>query len=343
MLNVSVVVVCYNERTNIERCLSALINQTYPSQCYEILCVDNGSDDGSRDIIQRFENQYGFVRFILNPVKGIAGSRNLGVKNARYDLIAFIDADCVAPPHWLQNLVAGYQKYHALDPHVVAVGGSNVPPAHSLRFYDVLNVFLNTYLGSHSSVQGRRFDVDRPVKHIPTVNTLIDKQRLMEVSAFDITFGNIGEDQDLSYRFQEKNFYYYYLKDAQVTHFLRPTLGKWNKNMFTYGKGRMWLYRKHKRKIKLTLLLPFLLIPFLLTLFFSGYSPLFYAPLFYFAIIFLVSVIECARAGKINFVFDLFLLYISTHIAYGCGQWYGLLKNREKYRLKTQAHLQCGN
>ncbi|OGC01877.1 hypothetical protein A2V82_02640 [candidate division KSB1 bacterium RBG_16_48_16] len=328
---------------NIERCLSALINQTYPSQYYEILCVDNGSDDGTRDIIRQFENQYGFVHFILNPVKGIAGSRNLGVQNARHDLVAFIDADCAAPPHWLEALVVGYQKYHALDPRVVAVGGSNVPPAGSLRFYDVLHVFLNTYLGSHGSVQGRRFDGDRPVKHIPTVNVLIDKQRLAEIGAFDITFGNIGEDQDLSYRFQGKNFYYYYLKDAPVTHFLRPNLGKWNKNMFTYGKGRMWLYRKHRQKIELALLLPLLLIPSLLTLFFIGYSPLFYAPLFYFAIIFLVSLGECARAGKITFVFDLFLLYICTHIAYGCGQWYGLIKDREKYRLTTQAHLQCGN
>lgn len=334
MLKVSVIVVVYNAIDNIKECLSSLLNQDVPVESYEILCVDNNSTDGTQEVISNYCEQWENVRLIVNPIRGIAGSRNIGIKNASYDLVAFTDSDCVAPNNWLNKLIDGFETYYAKDRSVAAVGSSNIPPDDQGTLYETLTVFLNTFLGSHGSVQGKRFAEDCYVPHIPTVNVLYDRQKITKVNGFDVTLGNIGEDQDLSYRLEENGFKLVYLRDCAVVHKLRPTIKSWLKNMFTYGKGRTWLMRKHPDKIQLILLAPALLVTFLPLAVLSMFSPLFLLPLMYFLFIFLISIYECQKVNKLKLVFNLFILYCGTHLAYGSGQWYGLFKNREFYRQK---------
>ena len=92
-MNVSVIVVCYNERDNIDQCINSLIRQDYPPSLYEVILVDNGSDDGTQKIIQDYVHQHQRMRLIVNPNRGIAGSRNLGLMAAACDFVAFVDAD----------------------------------------------------------------------------------------------------------------------------------------------------------------------------------------------------------------------------------------------------------
>jgi len=338
-MNVSVIVVCYNERDNIDQCINSLIRQDYPPNLYEVILVDNGSDDGTQKIIQDYVRQHQRLRLIVNPDRGIAGSRNLGLMAATHEFVAFMDADCIAPPNWLSTLTAGFAYHHDRDNSIVAVGGSNVPPQRSSRFHDVLNIFLNTYLGSHGSVQGIRFRDDMPVPHLPTVNVLYHKAAVLQVGSFDVTFGNIGEDQDLSFRLQEKGYRFYYLTKATITHKLRPDLNSWMKNMFTYGKGRMWLMRKWPKRISPVLLLPMALTAMLpLTLLF-WLNAWFLLPLGYFFAILLVSILACRKAASLEYFIDLFRLYVGTHLAYGAGEWYGLFNNRETLRMLTSKHL----
>ncbi len=338
-MNVSVIVVCYNERDNIDQCIDSLIRQDYPPNLYEVILVDNGSEDGTQKIIQDYVRQHQHLRLIVNPNRGIAGSRNLGLMAAAHEFVAFMDADCIAPANWLSTLTTGFKYHHDRDQAIVAVGGSNVPPQRSSRFHDVLNIFLNTYLGSHGSVQGIRFRDDKSVPHLPTVNVLYHKAAVLQTGGFDVTFGNIGEDQDLSFRLQKRGYRFYYLTNATITHKLRPDLKSWMKNMFTYGKGRMWLMRKWPKKISPVLLLPMALVAMLpLTLLF-WLSAWLLLPLGYFFVILLVSILACRKAGKLEYFVDLFRLYAGTHLAYGAGEWYGLFRDRETTRALTSKHL----
>jgi glycosyltransferase involved in cell wall biosynthesis len=338
-MNVSVIVVCYNERDNIDQCLGSLVRQDYPKNQYEIILVDNGSDDGTQKIIQEYARQDSRIKLLINPTRGIAGSRNLGAMAAAHELVAFIDADCIAPANWLRALVAGFTYHHAKDSLMIAVGGSNVPPQKSSRYHEVLEIFLNTYLGSHGSVQGARFQSDRSVAHLPTVNVLYQKVALFKVGGFDVTFGNIGEDQDLSFRLRAADYRFFYLAKAEVTHKLRPDFKSWIKNMFTYGKGRMWLIRKHPWKNNPVLLLPMVLAASLPLAMFSVLSSYFLLPFSYFFLMLVASFFACRRANKLRYVLDLFGLYAGTHLSYGLGQWYGLFKNRELERFQSSKHL----
>lgn len=334
MLKISVVVVCFNERQNIQECMDSILRNNYSSENYELLIVDNESTDGTKEVIQDYEKQHSNVRLLSNPIVGIAGSRNLGLKNAQYEYVAYTDADCIVRENWLQTLSAGFEKYGIDNQKIVGVGGSNVPPQDSSHFYSVLRTFLTTYLGSHGSVQGMTFSADKKVGHIPTINVLYHKKKLLEVAGFDVTFGNIGEDQDLSYRFNKKGYQYYYLANNQVYHKLRSNFRKWTKNMYVYGKGRMWLMRKHPQCIKPVLLAPFFLVALLPLSLFAFFVPLLALPLLYFPAIFLISLLECAKRKSISLSIGLFCIYVGTLIAYGIGQWYGLFKNREFYREK---------
>ncbi|MDZ7371142.1 MAG: glycosyltransferase, partial [candidate division KSB1 bacterium] len=146
--NATVAVVVYNARHDIGECLESLLQQDYPPKHMEVLVIDNGSTDGTQEVVRRFAETDSRVKLIHNPVRGIAGSRQIALESAAHPLIAFIDADCIAPPHWLAGLVNGFLRWSHRHPNLAAVGGANVPPQNG-RFYQALALFLDSYLGSH--------------------------------------------------------------------------------------------------------------------------------------------------------------------------------------------------
>ena len=291
--------------------------QNYHAEHYEIVFIDNDSTDGTKELLLYYADHYPRVRTIINPVRGIAGSRNLGLVHAKYNFVAYTDSDCVVPKDWLTKLVSGFEKYFKEEPNLVAVGGSNIPPQGSGLLYNTLHIFLNTFLGSHGSVQGKRFSRDRFVNHLPTVNVMYQKQKVLNVGGFDVTFGNIGEDQDLSYRLEKQGYTFVYLADTAVVHKLRPTLKAWFRNMRLYGKGRMWLMRKHPDKIDVVLFAPMLLVASMPLALLSSVHFIFLVPLLYFPFMFITSAVECQKSQKLRYTVPLFVLYFTSHIAYG--------------------------
>lgn len=97
---VSVVVPVRDDERRLERCLTALGAQSYPSDRFEVVVVDNGSRDGSGDVARA----HGAVCETETTV-GSYAARNRGVEVAKGDILAFTDADCLPEPGWLQALV----------------------------------------------------------------------------------------------------------------------------------------------------------------------------------------------------------------------------------------------
>ena len=102
-MKISIIVPCYNEENNIGSCLDSLIEQDY-DDVFEIFVVDNDSQDGSQKIISRYSQLHSSIKFFIEKKRGTAAARNRGIRHARYEHIAFIDADCVAPLNWLTKL-----------------------------------------------------------------------------------------------------------------------------------------------------------------------------------------------------------------------------------------------
>jgi glycosyltransferase involved in cell wall biosynthesis len=99
-VRISVVVPCFNEERHIAACLEALVAQDYPRDAFEIILVDNNSTDRSVEIARRCPG----VQVLHEPVQGDYASRNLGIRVATGDVIAFTDADTAPFPDWLQSI-----------------------------------------------------------------------------------------------------------------------------------------------------------------------------------------------------------------------------------------------
>lgn len=116
-MKISVVVPTYQEARGIETFLRQFECQTLPRSEFELIVVDGGSRDATREIAARFAD-----RVVPQASTGIGGARNDGVRVARADLLATTDADCRVPPEWLDRIVEDFE-----DPDVVAVCGPDGP------------------------------------------------------------------------------------------------------------------------------------------------------------------------------------------------------------------------
>lgn len=100
---VSIIIPVYNVEKYIEECLNSVLSQTY--EYIEIIVVNDGSTDRSRDIIKKFANQDTRIVFIDNENKGVGASRNDALKIAKGEYLLFIDSDDYVDSILITNLL----------------------------------------------------------------------------------------------------------------------------------------------------------------------------------------------------------------------------------------------
>ena len=329
-LNVSIVVICLNEANNIRSCLETLLDQTYPAEHYEIIVVDGGSTDGTLEIVEEVRRTNANLRLVVELKKGAAAGRNAGLKSARWEYVAFIDADCEAPGDWLETLVESFREARKKDDRICAVGGGNIPPETADSFPIAIGIALNSYLGSFNSVQGRRYGNAKYVESVSTVNALYENDKVAKVGNFDVTLGSEAEDADLNYRLMRTGYRFLYVPESVVWHKMRPTPVTWLKNMFRYGKGRARLLKRYPEMWALKFVLPLLFITVIFSIILIPFSAFFYLPMLYFPLIVLFSLFRCLQCSMTKFTAHVTLVYLIQHFGYGVGEIYGLFNPKVK-------------
>jgi len=116
---VSVIIPVYNSEKYIEKCIESILNQSYSN--IEIVLVDDGSTDNSREVISNFE-EGAKIRCIHQKNNGAAAARNTGIKNANGKYIVFVDADDTCEQEHIENLV----RAHKADNTLVICGYNRV-------------------------------------------------------------------------------------------------------------------------------------------------------------------------------------------------------------------------
>lgn len=96
---VSIIIPVFNDLERLSTCLSALVNQTYPQKSYEIIVVDNGSEQGIQSVILQFKQ----VVFTEEKQPGSYGARNKGISLAQGEIFAFTDSDCIPHTDWIEK------------------------------------------------------------------------------------------------------------------------------------------------------------------------------------------------------------------------------------------------
>lgn len=112
---ISIIIPARNEEANIKACLDSIISGSYSVGKYEIIVVDDHSNDRTAEIAQSFPNVQ-LVRLadlVTDRDKVVAFKKlalSTGIDRSRGELIVTTDADCIAPPHWLTNIAAIYEQ-----------------------------------------------------------------------------------------------------------------------------------------------------------------------------------------------------------------------------------------
>jgi glycosyltransferase involved in cell wall biosynthesis len=246
---ISIIVISHNEERNISECLESLLSLDYPKDSYEIIIVDS-SNDGTRDIVRKYQG----VRLFLSDHKGFSPKRNVGIREAHFELIAFIDADCIAPPQWLNKIQI---KIH--DQKVGAVTSSVLPPPNS-PFIGKLIACLGKPGGGAIGYDSYFKKLERGIDSVATGNSLFKRSVLTKVGGFDeqTSLYAGGEDWDISKRILATGDVLEFEPDAFVYHKTR-NLKQFIKWSFRNGVAQYLYYRKNDDVIRV-LLSPFSLL-----------------------------------------------------------------------------------
>ena len=113
---ISIIIPARNEELNIADCLNSIVNQSYPKHLFEVLVVDDHSTDKTAEIIASYRHQniqlISLKDFVapneINSYKKKA--IEIAIRQSTGELIITTDADCIAPPNWLQTIAAFYHE-----------------------------------------------------------------------------------------------------------------------------------------------------------------------------------------------------------------------------------------
>lgn len=121
--SISVVVCTYNRCESLRRTLNSLLQQEVDGSFdYEVIVVDNNSNDLTVTVVESYRSKFNdSLRYVFEAKQGLSYARNRGVKEARGEIISFIDDDCIASTNWLTNIYSTFSKYNP-----VAVGGKAI-------------------------------------------------------------------------------------------------------------------------------------------------------------------------------------------------------------------------
>lgn len=112
MIKISVIMPLFNASKYLEECLQSISRQTFSD--YELICVNDASDDSTSQIVQDFQKKDSRVRLLTNDRRsGAAYSRNRGMKKAEGKYIAFLDGDDIFDEEMLEKAYCTIERHKA--------------------------------------------------------------------------------------------------------------------------------------------------------------------------------------------------------------------------------------
>jgi glycosyltransferase involved in cell wall biosynthesis len=214
---ISIIITVKNEARNIRDLLDSLVVQEGP---LEILVVDADSRDGTQEIVQDYAERYDFIRLLrAGGTRGAA--RNYGVAQAKGEVVAFIDGDCIANPFWIHHIREGFSYGDIVAGKTIQLGYK--------AWEDLERVEL--------IFQG--YDIT-----YPSCNLAYRREAFEDVGGFDEWFVT-AEDIDLNLRAVRSGYTMHVEDEAIVYHRTRASVYDFLKQAFWNGAGRKQLTLKH--------------------------------------------------------------------------------------------------
>jgi glycosyltransferase involved in cell wall biosynthesis len=176
-VSASIIIPSLNEEKMIGRCLESLAGMAISRDCFEVLVVDNGSRDRTLTIANSFKDRLN-LKILQQTGVRISALRNLGARSALGQILAFLDADCLAPADWLDRILA-----------LAPADGSGVLGAHYLLPEDSSWVGRTWHRYQEAPKSGA-------VSHVPAGDLIMRREDFLMLGGFDETI-QTNEDYEL--------------------------------------------------------------------------------------------------------------------------------------------------
>lgn len=244
-LSVTVIVVTLDRPTSLRRCLDCLTVQTLPPA--QIIVVDASASDLSKQVVQEYQNRHidqtgcqnlGDTLYLRNEAGSgsLTLSRNIGLRSATGEIVAFVDDDAYTDAYWLENLILPYA-----DAAVGAVGGralNNQPGEESTGVTEIGRLYSDGILtGNFAADPGMVIETD----HIIGCNMSFRRSLLASLGDFrcDYPGTEVREETDLCLRIRKTGMKIVFQPTAIVTHIAAPqAVGKRFNTRYTYYHER---------------------------------------------------------------------------------------------------------
>lgn len=222
----SVIIPTYNRSEKIVLVLEALNKQSLPLDKYEVLVVDNNSQDNTKETIQRCIQRYPDlnIRYLFEKRQGLNFARNLGVQQAQADVLVFLDDDAIPETDWLQALLSTYG-----DHRIGCVGGKITPGfPKGVRLPRWLSPIFNGYFSGFDPGVNQNKELTENDYFPYGANISFKKEAIISAGFFnpklDRCGGNLiaGGETELCLKIRRMGWKIFYTPHAAVHHLISP-------------------------------------------------------------------------------------------------------------------------
>ena len=225
---ISVICPIYNEEKYIGRCIESIMQQDYPKEDMEVLFVDGMSKDRTREIIASYQSKCPYLRVLDNPHQIVPPAMNIGIREAKGDIIVRLDAHAFFPENYFSELVKNLKELNADN-----VGGvcRTLPVNETVVCKCIANV-----LSSSFGMGNSHFRVG--AKGVMQVDTVpfgcFHRELFDKIGYFDEELIR-NQDDEFNGRIVKNGGKIFLLPQLVIDYFARDTIGKVYKMFYQYG------------------------------------------------------------------------------------------------------------
>jgi glycosyltransferase involved in cell wall biosynthesis len=331
---VSVILPCRNEARYIDVCLESVIAAEFPKDQLELLVVDGQSNDGTAALVQRYAARHPWIRLLENPRRIVPAALNIGIREARGEIIIRMDAHVVYPPEYIPRLVAALEATGADN-----VGGGVITlPASRGAMARAIAVALSHPFGVGNSWFRIGARENRWVDTVPF--GCWRRELFQRIGPFDEELVR-NQDDELNYRITREGGRVLLVPGVIASYYARESPGLTARMLFQYGYFKPLVALKVGRVATLRQLAPPLLVAALLgsALLALAWRPA--LPVLGFLLLAYGTAIAAAAAGQvrprgIRVAAALAVIFPLLHLSYGWGYlrglWSILVTRRARWR-----------
>lgn len=313
---ISVIIPVYNEERYIARCLDSILSQTYSKEQMEILVVDGGSKDKTRDIVFTYTDKLN-IKLLHNDKRLVTYGLNIGIREAVGEYLIRLDAHAEFASNYIEKCV-----YYLDTTTADNVGGI----AETVGFSKIGKMNAEI-LSSKFGVGNSAFRTEETSGFVDTVPFGAFRREVFEkVGLFDPELPR-SEDNDINSRIRESGGKVFLSSEIRFKYFCRETVKDLLIQGLMNGNALFFTLRRNANAMSVRHFVPFLFVASLISLpVLSFFSKLFQ----------LILAIELALYSLLNIYYSLFygakkhffyklVMYPLFHIAYGIGSLIGII------------------